>query len=293
MNKQIILDALASQFATKQNELSQYEAAVYDPAINNLNNEVREWFKTALDIIVHNITYSNGEGIEITPFDERWANKISIRKKYSYYRDENLNPYEIYYSQSHNTVDHNNMFYLTVLGKVASNIELVIDKIDNSWIEAYRNIARPYNDLNNELYKLEQEVNRVKQEIHENNREGYKAVGFEHSVSSQLVCEITDYSIGNYELNTHPKRINLTTGRGKWDYIDVSAYRVIGQGKYNKVSLLVKTQYHHDWTGIEVKQDYFNDFVADVYHWETTGKEISDETQTKRFNRYEGAKQTA
>lgn len=293
MNKQIILDALASQFAIKQNELSQYESAVYDPAINNLNNEVREWFKTALDVIVHDITYNNDHGIEITPFNDKWPGRINIRKKYSYSRNENQNPFDINYSSSYGTVEHNNMFYLTVLGKVASNIELIIEKIENTWVEIYQSIKKPYNELGNELYKLEQEVNRVKQDIHENNREAYKAIGFEHSISSQLVCEITDYSTGNYELNVHPKRINLTTGRGRYDYIDVSAYRIVGQGKYNKISLLVKTQYHHDWTGIKVKQDYFNDFVADVYQWETTGKQSSDESQTKRFNRYEGAKQTA
>jgi hypothetical protein len=293
MNKQIILDALAAQFATKQNEFLQYETAVYNPAVDNLNNEVREWFKSTLDVIVHDITYNNDHGIEITPFNNKWPGRINIRKKYSYSRNEDQNPFDISYSSSYGTVEHNNMFYLTVLGKVASNIELVIEKIENTWVETYRNIKKPYNNLSDELYKLEQEVNRVKQEIHENNREGYKAIGFEHSISSQLVCEITDYSIGNYELNIHPKRINLTTGRGRYDYVDVVAYRVVGQGKYNKVSLLIKAQPNHEWTDIEVKQDYFNDFVADVYQWETHGKQSSDESQTKRFNRYEGAKQTA
>lgn len=292
MNKQIILDALAAQFATKQNELLQYESAVYNPAINDLNNEVREWFKTALDVVVHDITYNNDHSIEITPFNDKWPGRINIRKKYSYSKSE-INPYDINYSSSYGTVEHNNMFYLTVLGKIASNIELITEKIENTWVETYRSIKKPYNELSNELYKLEQEVNRVKQEIHENNREGYKAVGFEHSISSQLVCEITDYSTGNYQLNVHPKRINLTTGRGRYDYTDVVAYRVVGPGKYNKVSLLIKSHPNHDWTSIDVKQDYFDEFVADVYHWETTGKQSSDESQTKRFERYEGAKQVA
>lgn len=292
MNKQIILDALAAQFATKQNELLQYESAVYNPAINDLNNEVREWFKTALDVVVHDITYNNDHGVGITPFNDKWPGVINIRKKYSYSKSE-VNPYDISYSSSYGTVENNNMFYLTVLGKVASNIELITEKIENTWVETYRSIKKPYNELSNELYKLEQEVNRVKQEIHENNREGYKAVGFEHSISSQLVCEITDYSTGNYQLNVHPKRINLTTGRGRYDYTDVVAYRVVGPGKYNKVSLLIKSHANHEWTSIDVKQDYFDEFVADVYNWETTGKQSSDETQTKRFERYEGAKQVA
>jgi hypothetical protein len=33
MSKQIILDALASQFVVKQNEFLQYETTVYSPAL--------------------------------------------------------------------------------------------------------------------------------------------------------------------------------------------------------------------------------------------------------------------
>jgi hypothetical protein len=293
MNKQITLDALASQFAIKQNELNQYESAVYEPAITSLTNEIREWFKSTLDIIPFNLTYSNDMGVELTPVNSDWPSKINIRKKYSYYRDEVKNPYEIYYSAQHSTVDHNNVVYLTMLGKIASNIELIIDSMDNMWVEAYRNIVKPYKEMNNELYKIEQEVNRVKQEIHTTNREGYKAIGFEHTISSQLICEITDYSTGKYELTSKPKQFSLTTGRSRWDYVSVVEYKVIGKGKYNKIQLQVKTHPNHDWTNIEVKQDYFDDFIADVYEWETSGKQSSDYTQIKRYERYEGAKQTA
>jgi hypothetical protein len=55
---------------------------------------------------------------------------------------------------------------------------------------------------------------------------------------------------------------------------------------------MVKDHPDRDWMDIEVKQDYFDEFIADVYQWETSGKQISDESQTKRFERYEGAKQT-
>jgi len=39
---------------------------------------------------------------------------------------------------------------------------------------------------------------------------------------------------------------------------------------------------------------YFDEFIADVYQWEASGKQSSDESQTQRFERYsERAKQTA
>jgi len=186
------------------------------------------------------------------------------------------------------------MYYLTTLGKVAQHIALIIDNIENEWKPAYKTIYQPYWELNGELYKLEQEINRIKQEIHQNNREGYKTVGFQHAISPQLVCEIVDYSTSNYELLSKPKHFNLTTGRGRWDYSGIVEYRVVGLGKDNKVQLMVKDHPDRDWMNVEVKQDYFDDFIADVYQWETSGKQSSDDSQTQRFERYsEKAKQTA
>ena len=108
------------------------------------------------------------------------------------------------------------------------------------------------------------------------------------------MCEIIDYSNSNYELVSKPKYFNLTTGRGRWDYTNVVEYRVIGLGKYNRIQLMVKDHPDRDWMNVEIKQDYFDEFIADVYQWEASGKQSSDESQTQRFERYsEKAKQTA
>jgi hypothetical protein len=290
MNKQIILDALASQFATKQNEFEQYESAVYDPAIAGLNKSISDWFSSVINVSPYSVQYT-GDTLEIVPVEDgRWPSAINIRKQYSYRNEDTY--YDIDYRNSHNKVNTINMYYLTTLGKVAQHSALIIDNIENEWKPAYKEIYKPYYELNSELYRLEQEVNRIKQEIHENNREIYKEIGFQHAISPQLICEIVDYSTSNYELVSKPKYFNLTTGRGRWDYSNVVEYRVIGRGKYNKVQLMVKDHPDRDWMDIEVKQDYFDEFIADVYQWETNGKQISDESQTKRFERYEGAKQT-
>ena len=293
MNKQIILDALASQFATKQNEFEQYETTVYNPALTGLNKSISDWFSSVLNVSPYSAKYT-GDTLEIVPVEDgRWPSAINIRKQYSY-RDDEDNYYDIDYRSSHTKINTTNMYYLTILGKVAQHIALIIDNIENEWKPAYKTIYQPYWELNGELYKLEQEINRIKQEIHQNNREGYKTVGFQHAISPQLVCEIVDYSTSNYELVSKPKYFNLTTGRGRWDYLGVVEYRVVGLGKYNKVQLMVKDHPDRDWMNVEVKQDYFDEFIADVYQWETNGKQSSDESQTKRFERYsEGAKQTA
>jgi len=292
MNKQIILDALASQFAVKQNEFVQYESTVYEPALVKLNQSIHDWFSSVLNVSPYNVKYT-GDTLEIVPIEDgRWPSAINVRKHYSYRDDEN-NYYDIDYRSSHNKVNTTNLYYLTTLGKIAQHSALIIDNIENEWKPAYKAIFQPYYELDSELGKLEREINQIKQEIHQNNREGYKTVGFQHAISPQLVCEIVDYSTSNYELLSKPKHFNLTTGRGRWDYSGIVEYRVVGLGKYNKVQLMVKDHPDRDWMNVEVKQDYFDDFIADVYQWETNGKQSSDESQTKRFERYEGAKQPA
>jgi hypothetical protein len=66
MSKQIILDALASQFAVKQNEFVQYETTVYQPALEGLNKSISDWFSSVLSVSPHSAKYT-GDTLEIVP----------------------------------------------------------------------------------------------------------------------------------------------------------------------------------------------------------------------------------
>ena len=292
MSKQIILDALASQFAVKQNELVQYETTVYQPAVAKFNESIRDWFGSVLFIRPHSAKYT-GDTLEIVPTEDgRWPSAINIRKHYSYRDDEN-NYYDIDYRSSHNKVEMANIYYLTTLGKIAQNVNLIIENIENEWKPAYKAIHAPHYELINELRTLENEINAVKRDIHTAKREEYKAAGFEHIMSPRLYCKM-NYDTNQYELTEIPTEFNLETGRGKWDYIYVNAYRVIGSAKYNKIALQVKRKDDLHWSDIDVKHDYFDSFIETVYDWETSKKEKSDADETTRYNRYVGqAEQTA
>ena len=293
MSKQIILDALASQFAVKQNELVQYETTVYQPALVGLNQSIHDWFGMVLEINPHDIKFKDST-LEIIPINEggNWPSTINIRKHYSY-RDDKDNYYEIDYRSSHNKVDDNNMHYLTTLGKIAQHISLITENIENEWKPAYKAIYAPHYELISELRTLEQEINTVKRDIHTAKRETYKAAGYEHTISPRLYCKM-NYDTNEYELVEVPNEFQLETGRGKWDYIYVNAYRVIGSAKYNKIALQVKRKGDLHWSDVDVKGDYFDSFIETVYDWETSKKTKSDADETKRYNRYVGeAKQTA
>jgi len=292
MSKQIILDALASQFAVKQNELVQYETTVYQPALAKFNESIRDWFGSVLFIRPHSAKYT-GDTLEIVPTEDgRWPSAINIRKHYSYKDDEN-NYYDIDYRSSHNKVEMANIYYLTTLGKIAQNVNLIIENIENEWKPAYKAIHTPHYQLISELRTLENEINTVKRDIHTAKREEYKAAGFEHTVSPRLYCKM-NYDTNQYELTEVPTEFNLETGRGKWDYVYVNTYRVVGSAKYNKIALQVKRKDDLHWSDIDVKGDYFDSFIETVYDWETRKKAKSDADETTRYNRYVGqAEQTA
>jgi len=292
MSKQIILDALASQFAIKQNEFIQYETTVYQPALDRFNESIRDWFGSVLFIRPHSAKYT-GDTLEIVPTEDgRWPSAINIRKHYSY-RDDKDNYYDIDYRSSHNKVEMANIYYLTTLGKIAQNVNLIIENIENEWKPAYKAIHTPYYELSNELRKLENEINAVKRDIHIAKREECKVAGHEHTILPYTHCKY-NYDTAQYELVELPKEFRLETGRGKWDYTYVNTYRVVGPAKYNKVALQIKKQDEAQWRDIEVKGDYFDSFIADVYEWETNGKARYEARELEQYNSHVGkAEQTA
>ena len=292
MSKQIILDALASQFVIKQSEFQQYTTTVHEPAIVKLNQSIHDWFSNVLTISPHNVKF-NGDSLDIIPSnDGNWPSEIKIRKRYSY-REDKDNYYEIDYRSSHGKVEDNNMYYLTTLGKIAQHISLITENIENEWKPAYKETFNPYSELNSELYKLEREINQVKQDIHTANRETYKVVGYEHTVSPYMGCKM-NYDTDQWELEEMKHEFNLETGKGRWDYMHVNAYRVVGPAKYNKIALQVKRKNDTHWIDIEVKHDYFDTFIESVYKWETNDKAKRNANEMTRYNRYVGeAKQTA
>jgi hypothetical protein len=74
----------------------------------------------------------------------------------------------------------------------------------------------------------------------------------------------------------------------------VNAYKVIGPAKYRKIAIQVKRNEGDErWEDIEVKGEFFDQFIAEVYNWETRLREKRDEDETKRYNKFVEAKQTA
>jgi hypothetical protein len=289
MSKQIILDALESQYATKQSEAAQYELTVYNPALIELDKSINEWFSNELNINPHQIKFRH-DNLEITPSssdNERWPATIDIKKRRSYNPngDGKDTYYEINYPSNNSKINEKHIHYLTMLGQIAQHSSTIISKIESEWDVMASNILKPYYELTRDLRKLEHEVFAVRQEIHNINREKFKVAGFEHTISPQLSCERNWEENGYvYELKETPKIFQLETGRGKWDYINVNAYRVIGAAKYNKTYIQIKKSSDSQWIDMEVKNDYFDSFIHNVYVWETEDKQRRNDSETARYS---------
>lgn len=289
MNKQIILDALTLQHATKENEFLQFESTTHNPALTKLNESISNWLADNMNLNLHKVKfYSNI--LEITPpFNEEkvWPNKIEIRK-YQDVKDKNY--YEINYTSNCHKVNENNIDYLTTLGRIAAHFPLITEKIESKWQLEYDEIIKPYYVMTSELRKLEQEMKTIKQEIDNHNRDAYKAKGFQHTLSPWLNCTYVGKEDKAYELIECKKVLQLQIGKGKWDCVYVNTYRVVGPTKYNKIAIQIKKDIDAPWVDIKVKNDYFNNFINDVYMWEIYGKEIVDTRQTDSYNAYMGKK---
>jgi hypothetical protein len=287
MDKQVIIDALDAQIKVKQEERNQYEKTIYLPALAELDESIKQWLSSELSMDVYEVKYKGDNDLDIIPTiigSGTWTYTISILKRSDY---GGKYFYEINYRSSLGKVQDDNIYYLTTLGKIAANFSVITEKMENDWENTYQVIRQPYIQLKSKLNDLEYEVNKLAAEKAVADRETYKAVGFEHTVAPQIVCK-TNYDTNEYELVETSNSCVLTTGRGKWDYIHVNSYRVVGPAKYNKIALIVKTGASDKWRDIEVKYDYFDQFIQQVYHWEMNTKHWRDADETKRYNKYIG-----
>ena len=76
--------------------------------------------------------------------------------------------------------------------------------------------------------------------------------------------------------------IKLSTGRSKWDYVYAKAFKVIKTNKYKttlEVTLGDDKIVEHTVTARS-----FNDFIDEVYNWQTERSKEHNDKMTERFN---------
>jgi hypothetical protein len=145
-------------------------------------------------------------------------------------------------------------------------------------------------EINNTTHDLETSIGEIKRNIYSVENE-IKAEGINSYKKEGFLCTLTpalnvqrnwDAEGQPYEIVENIPNIKLTTGRSKWDYVYAKSFKVLKTNKY-KTTLEI-TQSDDRVIERTVTARSFDQYIQDVYNWQTTiAKDHNDKT-TERFN---------
>lgn len=284
MNKQIILSALQAQLDTKKAEVSKYEETVYDPAKKSMQAEVLAWLRENVSQLISNIDLSadriefmkasqpsSSWGAATVYLESDWRSKT--REFYC-----KLN----WYGSSATLQDENTLMDVQVFGALAANLGLIEYQLKTVWRPVLLDMKKPVETLYTEINQIDRSIRETKDQIRNEEINTYKQPGFFCSLNKVLRIDYS-HPDNSYNLVEHAYEISLSTGRGKWDYERVSAFKILSTNKY-KTTLAV-TGPNNTITEVTVSNKSFETFIANVYNWQTTESEVSNTGMTERYNR--------
>ena len=291
---QTTLTALQSQLESQKEASKYYYENVFTKEIATLEASIVEWFyKFTGETYTINIE-SGGETLQIYSFGEEkadmWRHNAITIYYYSRYNEEAKAKLS-YYSKECEYDDTKTIAYLKTLGMV-SVLMPQINFMMPTWKAEYQQYAQKrYATFEQPVSHTEFAIRKTENEIAEQGIAEYSKAGFQHTISTRTVCErqwnISHDEDGAYTLEVKPQYFDLQTGRGRYDHVRVYAFEVVGDAKYGKVEMNIKTTAVEDgsFSPIVVTKARFDDFIATVYHWETIQREKDTADQIERFNR--------
>jgi hypothetical protein len=145
--------------------------------------------------------------------------------------------------------------------------------------------------MRSEIYKIESSICDVQNKVRHEGITTYKQEGFACVLTPTLNISRNWEVEGNpYQLQSSIPNIQLSTGRGKWDYVYPKSFKVLKTNKY-KTTLEV-TQTNDTVKECTVTAKSFDQFISEVYNWQTDNAKKHNDKTTERFNS-EYAKQSA
>lgn len=290
MNNQIILSALESQLVTKKAELESYETSTSEPAFKAATQEVLESLRSNVSALIPSIMLDESR-IEIMKSSNpnSWsALTVSLQNDW---RSEDRKVYikMNWYGSSATTQEENILNDVQIFGAVAAKLAWIEYEFLNNWRPKLLEINKPVQEMSSEIRKIDSSIYDIKYKIRQEGIDTYKTEGFFCTVIPTLNIEMDweadeiDPSKGRpYILKSTIANIKLSIGRSKWDYVYPKSFKVIKTNKYKttlEVTLGDNRVVEHTVTAKS-----FNDFIDEVYNWQTDrAKEHNDKT-TEKFN---------
>ena len=291
---QTTLTALQSQLQSQKEASKYYYDNVFSKEVATLETSIAEWFYqfTGETYIIK--LESGGETLQIYSSEadvkDMWHHNAITIYHYARYGEEAKAKLS-FYSKEVEYDDTETIAYLKTLGMVATLLNQ-INFMMPVWKAEYQQYAQKrYATFEQPISHTEFAIRKTEKEIAEQGIAEYSKAGFQHTISTRTVCE-RQYNIpydqeGAYTLEVKPQYFDLQTGRGRYDHVRVYAFEVVGEVKYGKVEMNIKTTAVEDgsFSPIVVTKARFDDFIATVYHWETIQREKDTADQTERFER--------
>jgi hypothetical protein len=291
---QTTLTALQSQLQSQKEASQYYYENVFSKEVATLEASISEWFAKFTGETYTIRLESGGETLQIFSSEEdvkdMWRHNAITVYHYARYKEEAKAKLS-FYSKEVEYDDTKTIAYLKTLGMIATLLPQ-INFMMPTWKAEYQQYAQKrYATFEQPISHTEFAIRKTEKEIAEQGIAEYSKAGFQHTISTRTVCE-RQYNIpydeeGAYTLEVKPQYYDLQTGRGRYDHVRVYAFEVVGEVKYGKVEMNIKTTAVEDgsFSPIVVTKNRFDEFIATVYHWETVQREQDTAQQIERFNR--------
>ena len=283
MNKQIILEALEAQHKTKQAEIEAYENDVVKPAYEVQNAKVQLWFRENVSSLISHLS-ATSDKIEIAKSGDgsQWSActiylstdwRSEPRSKFAEFN---------WYSSRANGKETAILTDVQIFGAVAAKFKEIESMMIEVWHPAFIEIYSELNKMERECSNLSTTISNTKHEIANEEKNRYKQVGFSCELNGKKYIN-TNWETNEVSLDDVKHQIKLQTGRSKWDYVYISAFKVKAINKY-KCTLEISNDMHA-LKEITITTNRFYDFIEDVFNWQNGGSESDIKYITDRYNR--------
>lgn len=290
MNNEIILSALESQLAIKKAELDSYETSTSELAFKAATQEVLESLRNNVSALIPSIMLDESR-IEIMKCSNpnSWsALTISLQNDWRS-EDRKLYTKMNWYGSNATIQEENILNDVQIFGAVAAKLAWIEYEFLNSWRPKLLEINKPVQEMSSEIRKIDSSIRDIKSKIRQEGIDVYKTEGFSCIITPTLNIEMDweadkiDPSKGRpYILKSSIPNIKLSMGISKWDYVYAKSFKVIKTNKYKttlEVTLANDSVVEHTVTARS-----FNDFIDEVYNWQTERSKAHNDNMTEKFN---------
>ena len=284
MNNQIILSALESQLVIKKAERDSYETSTSEPAFKATTQEVLESLRNNVSALIPSIMLDENR-VEIMKCSNpnSWsALTVSLQNDWRS-EDRKLYAKMNWYGSSATLQEENILNDVQIFGAVAAKLAWIEYEFLNNWRPKLLEINKPIQEMQSEIRKIDSSIHDIKYKIRQEGIDTYKTEGFSCTITPALNIEM-DWEAEErpYILKENTPSIKLSTGRSKWDYVYAKAFKVIKTNKYKttlEVTLSDDKVVEHTVTARS-----FNDFIDEVYNWQTERSKEHNNKMTEKFN---------